>query len=87
MNKRQRRLARHALGLPNRHRLSYRNRFIAGSGHYDYLDWMAMVRGGYALFCADDLFWLTEKGAVESLNANECASAEDFPFATTLRTR
>ena len=28
-------LARHALGLPNKMRMSYRNRFVAGHGHVD----------------------------------------------------
>ena len=44
----QRELARHALGLPNKMRTSYRNRFVAGHGHDDYDDWREMCSAGYA---------------------------------------
>lgn len=61
-------LARHALGLPNDRRRSYRNRFVTGPGHSDYDNWMQMVaagnarrRSGNQLTGGDDFFWLTEQ--------------------------
>lgn len=83
----QKELARHALGLPNRQRKSYRNRFVAGNGHPDYLDWLVMVedgnaerRGGKALpYGGDDFFWLTRKGAEAALEPGEKLCPEDFP--------
>src|SRR6185437_7536416 len=73
---RQRELARHALGLPNKMRMSYRNRFVAGAGHDDYTDWVQMVADGNAEmrdrnslpYAGDSLFWLTERGARQALN-------------------
>lgn len=79
-------LARHALGLPNRKRRSYRNRFVAGPGHSDYDDWQAMVergdarrRAGSALTGGDELFWLTRQGAQAALKRGEKLCPEDFP--------
>jgi hypothetical protein len=37
---RQIELARHALGLPNQYKKSYRNRFVAGGNHPDQNDWL-----------------------------------------------
>jgi hypothetical protein len=80
-------LARHALGLPNAQRRSYRNRFVAGLDHPDYDDWYAMSREGYATrrdgaklpFGGDDLFHLTRKGAEAALVGRETLDPEDFP--------
>lgn len=79
-------LARHALGLPNRRKRSYRNHFVAGPGHDDYAAWMAMVdagcakrRDGNALTGGDDLFWLTRAGAAATLKRGERLDPEDFP--------
>lgn len=79
-------LARHALGLPNDKRRSYRNRFIAGPGHRDYPAWVQMITDGNALrytragFAAGaDLFVLTAVGAVAALQPNERLDQEDFP--------
>lgn len=87
MTEAQQALARHALGLPNRRGVSYRNAFVAGAGHEDYADWIAMVEAGDArrragatlAFSGDDLFWLTPAGARAALHADEQLSAEDFP--------
>lgn len=86
MTPRQKELARHALGLPNKMRMSYRNRFIAGVGHNDYEDWLAMVADGYAgmregksLPYGDSTFWLTEHGAQMALEPREKLDREDFP--------
>lgn len=82
----QKELARHALGLPNARRLSYRNHFVAGEGHGDFTNWLAMVeageakrRKGNALTGGDDLFWLTKAGAEAALNSRERLDPEDFP--------
>lgn len=83
-------LARHALGLPNERRESYRNRFVAGPGHTDYLNWMEMVANGDAkrrdgsksqMTGGDDFFWLTMAGACAALNPGEKLCPEDFPGA------
>ncbi|MDI9847337.1 hypothetical protein QM467_04590 [Rhodoblastus sp. 17X3] len=86
MSPEQRELARHALGLPNPRRKSYRNHFVTGPGGDDYAIWMAMVGEGYArrragneLTGGDDLFTLTQTGAEAALNAHEKLDAEDFP--------
>lgn len=89
MTKRQVDLARHALGLPNTNRRSYRNRFVAGLGHPDYDDWYAMSRLGYAVrrdgdklpFGGNDLFHLTREGAEAALVGRETLDPEDFPVA------
>lgn len=82
----QRELARHALGLSDRHRKSYRNHFVTGEGSTDYPHWMAMVEAGYArrlagslLTGGDDLFKLTPSGAVAALDDGDSLCPEDFP--------
>lgn len=86
MTEKQIALARHALGLSDRNKVSYRNRFVAGPGHKEYADWMAMVSAGQAKmvdgksisFCGD-LFWLTAEGARLALKPGESLDPEDFP--------
>lgn len=81
-------LARHALGLPNRRRCSYRNHFVAGPGYSDFDNWTAMVatgdartRAGNPLTGGDPLFWLTRQGAENALRRGERLDPEDFPPA------
>lgn len=81
MNLEQIRLARHALGLPNDRRQSYRNRFLAGGEH---AEWRAMEAAGLAE--ADTTggkgmtwFWLTREGAEAALEPGESLCPEDFP--------
>ena len=77
LSKFQRRLARHALGLPNRQNTAYRNHYVTGlSPEYD--AWMAMVGYGFAktkvgteLTGGEQLFWLTYEGALAALDAGE----------------
>ncbi len=83
-------LARHALGLPNKRRQSYRNHFVCGPGHDDYDNWQAMVGAGLAkrrkgnpLTGGDDLFWLTLEGAHNALTKGERLDLEDFPSAAS----
>ncbi len=83
MTSRQSELARHALGLDGRTKVSHRNRFFAGPGHNDYDQWTEMVRQGFAEMRSgangSDLFWLTLRGAEQVLDAGESLSTEDFP--------
>lgn len=72
MTMQQKALARHALGLPNRRHRAYRNWFVAGPGHADYAEWMAMVDRGYALHRdGDNQFWLTAEGMTRALQVGE----------------
>ena len=85
--KTQRGLARHALGLPNKRKMTYRNHFVTGEGSTDYPHWMAMVDMGaaqrrYGSRCRpgeDVLFHLTRAGAEMVLNDDEKLCPEDFP--------
>lgn len=85
MTPKQIELARHALGLPNKARKSYRNHYVTGGGE-DYAEWMSMKEDGNArhtkgnqLTGGEDLFWLTAKGAALALKPREKLDAEDFP--------
>lgn len=79
-------LARHALGLPNRRKRSYRNHFVTGPGSSDYKPWTAMVAAGLAkqfrgnpLSGGDPVFVLTVAGAKAALKPGERLDPEDFP--------
>lgn len=85
MTAEQRDLARHALGLPNRRKRSYRNHFVTGEGSTDHHHWIAMVMAGLArrraggpLTGGDDLFSLTKEGATAALDKGERLDPEDF---------
>lgn len=78
-------LGRHALGLPNRGRKSYRNHFCASATHDDYADWMEMVGQGTAMRSLgnelsghDFVFRMTNAGALTCLRAGERLDREDF---------
>lgn len=84
-------LARHALGLPNKRRQSYRNHFVCGQGHPDWENWQDMVaaglaktRKGNALTGGYNWFWLTLDGAHNALRKGERLDLEDFPSAASL---
>jgi hypothetical protein len=87
MTPRQKELARHALGLPNAAKRSYRNRFFTAPtiANPDFVDWSSMV----AIGCAQGVretetmarFWLTRKGADAALLRGESLDPEDFPKA------
>lgn len=79
-------LARHALGLGNGRRISFRNHFVTGPGHSDYDNWIAMVAAGDAvrrkgseLSGGDDIFYLTPSGATAALRQRERLDPENFP--------
>lgn len=85
MDKHQKRLARHALGLdnPDAGGKSYRNRYLSPSHSVSCTSWREMVRSGYAEEGrATDVgvwFFLTRKGAEAALNRGERLCPEDFP--------
>jgi hypothetical protein len=81
----QEKLARHALGLSDHQKRSYRNRYITGSSGRNYGTWMRMVKSGVAarerFGTADDawLFFLTRTAAESVLKSGESLDPEDFP--------
>jgi len=81
----QRELARHALGLPNQARRSYRNRYFANAGGACAEQWQAMVAAGEAergetgRRVSSLHFQLTRKGAELALDPRESLCPEDFP--------
>lgn len=88
---RQLALARHALGLPNGKRRSYRNHYVVGPHSSAHAEWTAMVADGLAfrnnhisgsqMLGKDDLFHLTRVGAEDALEPDETLDLEDFPDA------
>ena len=77
----QRRLARHALGLRDGQRKSYRNHFAAPEGSKSHGDWVEMVTVGIARGAGHpDCFKLTRAGADAALDAGETLCGEDFPL-------
>lgn len=81
-------LARHAMGLPNQRKVTYRNCYVTGAGSDNHAVWMAMVEAGLATrrdgarlpFGGDDLFTLTREGGTAALLKDERLRHEDFPF-------
>jgi len=81
MTPEQRELARHALGLPNDRRRSYRNRYHAPPGSESWWAWSALVDQGRALFergNRNDFFMLTRTAAESVLGPGETLDLEDF---------
>lgn len=81
----QKKLARHALGLPNYRGVSYRNRYVAAYCPGPYDDWMRMVDARLA-DCHPlrkksnrRFFYLTLTGAQAALEPGEKLCPEDFP--------
>ena len=88
----QRLLARHALGLPNDRRQSYRNRYYTSPGHPMRGAWQALADAGMATITKGqgdgrrlDLFALTRFGALQALDKGERLDMEDFPEPVRLR--
>lgn len=81
----QRELARHALGLPNPMRKSYRNRYFAPANGECAEQWKGMVTAGEAeggtpgRQTAILFFCLTFEGAKLALKPGEHLCFEDFP--------
>lgn len=81
MNDIQVELARHALGLPNDRKTSYRNHFCTAR---DDKQWSAMVSQGDAVMRESILldndhvmFYLTHEGALAALTGDETLEEED----------
>jgi len=84
LNDLQRRLVRHALGLPNRRNCSYRNYFVSHPSGEAYNAWLGLERRGLAVAgqpmrSGNVPFALTMVGAEAALNAGERLCMEDFP--------
>jgi hypothetical protein len=83
VTERQVKLARHALGFPNKKNESYRNHFCIGKGGDGYEDWMDLVSQGLAVrstgphWGGDDMFHLTLSGALQVRTPKEHLSRED----------
>jgi hypothetical protein len=76
-------LARHALGLPNKRRVSYRNRYHAADDTPVWRMWVDMVSQGHAVSRKSERemteFSLTTSGARKALVRGERLCKEDFP--------
>jgi hypothetical protein len=83
MNLGQRKLARHALGLWDGAKRSYRNRYFCTEGCPAYREWMQMVEAGEAVNPAMngklEMFYLTHAAALAVLESGETLDPEDFP--------
>ncbi|WP_457797671.1 hypothetical protein [Methylocystis sp. S23] len=80
----QRELARHALGLPNEQKRSYRNRYYVDATASTGRQWLIMRSRGFAEMvplpeCVADFFALTRAGAEMALDPGESLDQEDFP--------
>lgn len=81
-------LARHALGLPNSKRTTYRNRYVCQENDSDWQDMVArgmatMRRGETLPFGGDACFYMTRQGAEAALELREKLCPEDFPIVRT----
>lgn len=80
MTEAQLKLARHALGLPNKSHQAYRNSFCAGPDHEDWQNWLTLVDMGLAtrvegeLWGGQSMFSLTSEGAHAAVLAGEEAN-------------
>ena len=78
----QRDLARHALGLPNAQKQTYRNHFCIPEGADEYPNWEDLVKQGLAVKAgggvnwSGDFFYLTLEGATQALLPGESISVE-----------
>lgn len=86
LSKKQREMARHALGLPNQYRKSYRNRYFIGGPCETFDAWTEMVSAGMAesvpvngTQIGRTMFYLTRAGAEAVLKRGERLCPEDFP--------
>lgn len=83
MTPKQRELARHALGLTDGRKLSYRNYYVAALHSFHEMEWDDLVRAGMAERGSDRKssvgFCLTEAGARAAINSGEVLDPEDFP--------
>lgn len=78
MNETQRKLARHALGLPNSKNRSYRNRYFTSGVGEAHNAWLGLAQRQLAVQVGN-YFELTLVGAQRALNVGEHLDTEDFP--------
>lgn len=82
MTPQQRTLARHALGLTDGRKQSYRNSYVAALHSFHEMAWDDLVRAGMAERGLDRKstvgFCLTEAGARAALDPGEMLDPEDF---------
>lgn len=83
----QRAMARHALGLPNDQKRSYRNRYFAPDVSMRAQEWRELVASGLAEEFDEapsslSGFFLTREGADMALDPGETLCLEDFPART-----
>lgn len=87
MDLNQRKLARHALGLPNENARSFRNRYVCSEGCDAYQEWEKMVATGEATKIVQDvkmdMFYLTRAAAVAVCERGETLDPEDFDEPAT----
>lgn len=88
MTNKQKKLARHALGLPNKAKKSYRNHFVCAESDPHWSDLvangMATMRPAASVpFGGSAIFYLTEAGAKAALEGREKLCPEDFPKPKT----
>jgi hypothetical protein len=80
-------MARHALGLPNGSKRSYRNRYCAALGSKAEKAWNDLVRRSHAERGVEQvntaIFHLTESGARIAIDPTERLDPEDFPVAVS----
>ena len=82
MTPNQRALARHALGLPNARKRSYRNYYAAVLRTPDEQEWFDLCGEGLAVIRTQGTmtgFALTHAGALAALDPGETLDPEDFP--------
>lgn len=80
MTPEQKTLARHALGLPNKDKRSYRNRYYTGPADQCWDAMFAADEAGMEILGSGRRwFWLTHKGARAALEPGESLCPEDFP--------
>jgi hypothetical protein len=83
MTPEQIRLARHALGLPNRDKRSFRNRSYAARGTPEFKAWVDLEDRGLAkrhdVQAFSIGFALTEAGARRSIDPVESLDRKNFP--------
>ena len=84
LNNTQRRLARHALGLRNAKKRSYRNRYCSPPKGEAFNAWLGLEQRGLAISdppqrSGNVMFYLTQVGAEAALEPGETLCPEDFP--------
>ena len=82
MTPEQIKMMRHALGLTDGRKISYRNRYVAGLGTTQEADWNNLAAHGLAKRGEDGIavvgFCLTDAGARAVLHDGERLDPEDF---------